>query len=119
MVARRRNAMQRQIPEADWKLLRRLAPVALDRFCQRALAEVVRLTADGTKSNHERYLAVYRLIEERDEKLSSAFNDSRRSTAFVHLARIRSFGLLTDDEFAAFSDETQAAVAMFLEMWGS
>ena len=32
--------MQRTITEPDWKVFRQLHPVALDRFCQRVLAEV-------------------------------------------------------------------------------
>ena len=36
--------MERGINESDWKLFRQLQPLALDRFCQRVLAEVSRLT---------------------------------------------------------------------------
>jgi hypothetical protein len=33
----------------------------------------------------------------------------------MKLARMRSLGLITDEEFADFGSETQAAVALFLE----
>jgi hypothetical protein len=69
------------ISEADWKVFRQLRPVALERFCERALAEVGRLASDPNKTSHERYLSVFRLIERRDRELADAFDDPRRSTA--------------------------------------
>ncbi len=109
--------MERAIPEADWKIFRQLQPLALDRFCQRVLAEVGRLAADADKSPHERYLAVYKLLQRRDEELADAFNNPRRSTALVQLARIRFHELLSVEEFARCSPETRASVELFLEMW--
>lgn len=105
--------MQREIPEKDWKIFRELRPMALDRFCQRVLVEVGRLSAEAGKNYHERYLAVYKLIEQRDKELGEAFDAMRRSTALLQLAIIRSRGLLEDEEFARFSPETQEAVRMF------
>jgi hypothetical protein len=109
--------MERGIYEPDWKLFRQLQPLALDRFCQRVLAEVSRLAADTDQSSHQRYLAVFKLLKERDEQLADAFNDPRRSTALVQLARMRSQGLLTGEEFARFSPETRASVQVFLDLW--
>ena len=107
--------MERAFPEPDWKLFRRLQPVALERFCQRVLDELARVAADPRTSSHERYLAAYRLLRRRDEELAEAFNDSRRSTALVQLARIRAGELLTEEEFARFSPETRASVQAFLD----
>jgi hypothetical protein len=109
--------MERGIHESDWKLFRRLQPLALDRFCQRVLADVTRLAADSDTSNHERYLAVFRLLQRRDKELADAFNDPRRSTALIQLARIRFQELLTEEEFTCFSPETRASVQVLLEMW--
>ena len=105
-----------RILETDWKLFRRLQPLALDRFCQRVLAEVGQLAADSGKSHHERYLAIYRRLEDRDEQLAAAFNDPRRSTALLQLAHIRAEGLLTDEEFGQFSDGARAAVQVLLDV---
>ncbi|MDB5313115.1 MAG: hypothetical protein JWO38_7317 [Gemmataceae bacterium] len=109
--------MERTISEPDWKVFRQLQPIALDRFCQRVLAEVGRLAADTGKGSHERYLAVFKLMERRDEELAHAFNDMRRSTAFQQLASICFHSLLADEEFARFSPETRQAVEVFLELW--
>src|SRR5262249_52505141 len=109
--------MDRGIQEADWKVFRQLRPLALDRFCQRVLAEVGRLAANTDKSHHERYLALFKLLKRRDEELADAFNDSRRSTAVLQVARVQFLELLTAEEFARLSPETRASVESLLEMW--
>ena len=106
--------MQRTIPEADWKIFRQLHPIALERFCQRVLAEVSQLATASDGSSHDRYLALFKLIQERDEELGATFDDFRRSTAFQQLARIQFHDLLTEEEFARFSPETRAVVQFFL-----
>jgi hypothetical protein len=100
--------------ESEWKLFRRLREVALDRFCQRVLSEICTLAADPGKGNHERYLAVFRLVKRRDKELANAFDDPRRSTALRQLACIRSLELLTEDEFAGFRPETRDSVRVLL-----
>jgi hypothetical protein len=99
--------MSDAIKEVDWKVFREVQPIALDRFCKRILGEVAGIAADGTKTNHERYLAVFRLIRERDDEIAGAFNDFRRSTAIYQIAQIKRLGLLTEEELARFSDETR------------
>lgn len=108
--------MERQISEADWKRFRKLSAVALDRFCERVLAEIARLAMDDTTTHHQRYLAVVKLLKERDREMAATFNDARRSMALLQLARMRSLGLVTDAEFAQFGPVTQRAVATLLEI---
>jgi hypothetical protein len=98
------------IKESDWTLFRRLRAVALQRFCERALAEMARVNADVRKTHHDRYGEIRRVLEERDRELAAAFNADRRSTAIQQLALIRSHDLLTDDEFSQFSDETRERI---------
>jgi hypothetical protein len=104
----------RQLPDSDWKLLRQVALLALERFCQQTLEKVARMAAGGDKSYRQRYLAIYDLIRRRDKELAAAFNDMRRSTAFYQLAHIYSMRLLRDEEFLRFSPETRAALALLL-----
>ena len=106
--------MTNGINESDSKLFRQLRSLALERFCQQILSEVEQLAADCTKSSHDRYLAVYKLIARRDKELADAFNDLRRSTALVHLVQIQSHALLTEEEMGRFSPETRAAVQFLL-----
>ncbi len=108
--------MPHHIPEADWKVFRQLREVALQRFCERVLAEAHRISAPSTNSAHERYLNLYRLIDERDDELATAFNDARRSMALLQLSAIVSQDLLTTEEIARFSDATQKSVAGLREI---
>ena len=105
-----------EIKESDWKIFRHLHAVALERFCRRALDDSERLHGDTSLSAHERYIAIYRLFDERDKEVARLFNDLRRSTALWQLAAIKGHGLLTDDEFARFSQEAQNLVAALLEV---
>ena len=106
----------RDIKESDWRIFRELHTVALERFCQRVLEQVDRLNADSAKTNHQRYLAIYRYTRECDKDLAFAFNDKRRSTAKLQLARIQFHDLLTAEEFSQFSEEMRAAVEVLLEI---
>jgi hypothetical protein len=107
--------MAGQIPESDWSILRDLKTLALDRYCQRLLAEVEQIITTTTASHHEKFLKVFRLIIERNKELGHAFDDIRRSNALVKLIAIRSHGLLTDEEFSRFTSETREAVDRWLQ----
>jgi hypothetical protein len=106
--------MSNQIRESDWKILRDLSKVALERFCERTLGEIAAITIATSRGAHERYLEVFRLIDRRDEELALAFNGLRRSNAVIKLATMRSRGLLTEDEYQRFSDETRDVVERIL-----
>jgi hypothetical protein len=106
-VGRFQMDMSRGINESDWKLFRQLRVIALDRFCQRVLGEIGNIASDAGKSSHERYLAIFRLLNERNREMADAFNDPRRSVALIQLRLIRSLGLLTEEEKAQFRQETR------------
>ena len=55
--------MTTDTPESDWKVLKQLHDVALDRLCRRLLAEVEGIAADATRTPHQRYLALYQAAE--------------------------------------------------------
>ena len=103
----------RDFPESDWRIFRKLRKVALERFCERALNELRAMTVEVPSSHHQRYLEVFKLVDKRDDELARTFNDPRRSTALIQLRLIRAYGLITDDEMACFSADTQAAVRLF------
>jgi hypothetical protein len=96
------------VPESDWKAFRELREVALQRFCERVLEELLALTQDRSRSPHERYLAVFRLARERDEQLADAFNDPARSRMILQLATIRALGVLSPSELERFTRETRS-----------
>jgi hypothetical protein len=52
-----------EIRESDWKVLRRVHPLALERFCEPVLAEVARVSREDAKSYHARYLQIFGVIQ--------------------------------------------------------
>ena len=108
--------MPREIKESDWKLLRRLHAVALERFCKQVIEDINHATANCNEDFHKRYLKVFDLIMGRNEKMAWAFDDMRRSKAIILLANIKESGLLTDEEFSQFSPETREAVEVILDI---
>ena len=104
----------RELPEADWRVLRSIKDAALERFCAKALREAAEVIEDSGVGSHERYLRLFRLLGERDDELADAFNGLRRSTALLQLSRMRSLGLVTDEEMARFSEDTRQTLERIL-----
>ena len=98
------------VPESDWKAFRELQQHALERFCKRALEEVLTILRDGSRSHHSQYLDVFRLLQTRDEELAHAFNDARRSRMIIQLAAIHAYGLLAPNELERFTERTRATI---------
>ena len=105
------------IKESDWKLFKPLREIALERFCGRVLDEIARITSDSTKSKHERYLAIYRLVREHDKEIDPIFDYLRRSTAVSQLCSFRSHDLVTEQELRQFSPELVKSVEGILEIF--
>lgn len=101
--------------EADWRLFRRLHRIALERFCKRVL-EDVREVAECKTDYHDCYRKVYRLIRDYDKRIAVAFDDPRRSNAFLLLANIIGERLLSAEELKQFSQEAQARIQMIQEL---
>ena len=104
----------REIKESDWKILRQLQSLALERLCEEILLEIAQINADTAKTFHERYLSIYKILQRRDKEVARIFDDLRRSTALIKLAAMKSHGLLTEDEFSRFSEETREVIALLL-----
>ena len=102
--------MATEIKESDWKLFRRFHEIALERFCERVLREVRAATTEHSDSYHDRYLKVFELIQDRNQTMARAFDDVRRSKAFLLLANIKQQDLLTEEELMQFSPEARNAI---------
>jgi len=106
--------MSQHIPELDWKVFRKLRGKALERFCERVLSDIRHL--DNTRSFHDRYLEIYKLIDARDAELARVFDNPRRSQAVLQLALIHSHDLLESEELARFTSETRSAIDSISEL---
>jgi len=108
--------MSRDFPEPDWKILRELSKVALDRYCGRVLTDIAAISDDASRSRHERYGRIYELVRNRDRALAKIFDGLTRSTAFFHLTMIADLDLLTDEEMSRFSEDTREGIQDWLEV---
>lgn len=111
--------MSGDFPESDWKVFRELHAVALERFCERVLAEVQEISARSGRSFHDRYLDVDRLLRKRDAELARAFDNPRRSAAFIQLFAIHSLGLLEPTELTRFSSAVRERIDALRDLHGS
>lgn len=98
--------MRDDVDESDWKWFRQVRGVALQRFCDAILSETQAIMADTARSSHERFIAVYNLIQERNGEVADGFDNPRRSAMLIQLLFFRRRNLLTDDEFFLFRRET-------------
>jgi hypothetical protein len=103
-----------RISEPDWKVFKPLRELALERYCERALAEVERIRANAGKTQHQRYLEIWQILKKWDRELEGIFDYLRRSTALVQLAAFRARGLITDEEFMRFSAPTRDVINAIL-----
>lgn len=109
--------MNDRLNEPDWTIFKDVREAALQRHCERTLAEIARLSAAPEKTAHERYLAVYRFIRDRDDEIAHAFNDFRRSSAVRMLGSMHYMNLLTEEELNRFSQETRKCVVNLAEVY--
>jgi hypothetical protein len=104
--------MRPQISEADWKVFKQLRELALERFSQEVRAQCIAKFNDSTLTAHERYLAVYDLIHDRDAEMARTFDTLRRSTALFQLRSFWTRGLLEEQDVQALSEETRRLAEM-------
>ena len=83
--------------ESDWKLFRDLKDVLLERYCQLVLVAAEQVVQNHKKTNHERYLDLFSLIEKDNKALALAFDGISRSNALSRITFMRSGGLFTEE----------------------
>lgn len=108
--------MLRHMAEPDWKIFRQLYPIALERFCEKILSEIDKLRSNQSKTHHERYLSIFKLLEKRDKQLGDAFDNPRRSAALEQLLWMKRHKLLSEEEMSRFSQETLEIIHLLMEL---
>jgi hypothetical protein len=103
------------IPEKDWKRARAMKDELLTIACERILSKVRAIADAKNEASHDAYLKLWEVMRAEDEKIAIMFNDLRRSNAVQKLSAWRRFGILTDEQLAQFTEETQEAVNVFRE----
>jgi hypothetical protein len=101
--------------ESEWKILRTVKEAALERLCGRIMDQC-QAVIQGRGTNHERYLRLYKVVQDGDDEVAWAFNDLRRSTANHRLAAMVKLGLVTDEELGRFSESTRETTRLLVSL---
>lgn len=91
--------------ESDWKLFKKVKEIALERFCAEAMSDFEEAVQKEDTSNHEKYLNLYKLVENADKRMSLLFDGHSRSRAQLQLTLFRSEGLVENHGLEGMSDE--------------
>ena len=95
--------------------MRNLKPELLDTLCSRIHKQAQIIIHSSGKSEHEKYLELYKHIQDSDDVVARCFNDWRRSTISMKIGQLIAEDLLTDEHIQNLSDETKDAI----ESWRS
>jgi len=90
------------LSEKDWRAFKTLKADALERYCASILAESEALGVDTALTAHERYLAVYSLIQKRNRAMAKTFDGHSRSKARYQLQLMHTMGLISDADLQRF-----------------
>jgi len=100
------------IPERDWKILRTLQDGAINCACGKILdkfEEILKERAEN-ENEHKVYLQLWKIMKEKDQYIAIMFDDVKRSNAILKLAIWKRHGVISDEDFSAFSEETQQTI---------
>lgn len=103
------------VPEKDWKRLNRLKESLLNSACEAIFQRIEQISSTRKGREHATYLELWKLINKEDDVIAEMFNDLKRSNAVLKIAALKHHGVLTDEQVALFSQETQDEVARLCE----
>ncbi len=105
--------MSISIPERDWKYLRGIKAEMLSELCGGINQEAADILGSEGKTEHEKYLKLYKHIEESDKIVGDCFNDWRRSNLRIRLLLLHRYKLLTDERIGRLSEESRELIRKF------
>jgi hypothetical protein len=91
--------------ESDWKLFTELKDIAIEKYCTLALDESQKVISDQNEHIHNRYLLLYKLLQNRNKHMSLLFDGHSRSKAWIQLIAMRKEGLADETLLSKLSEE--------------
>lgn len=91
--------------ENDWKKFKVIKEKAIEQFCAQVLDEFEKVISNTDEHVHNRYLLLYKLVQNRDKEMALIFDGHSRSKAPIQLIAIRARGLADESLIAELSDE--------------
>lgn len=106
-----------KIKESDWKYLKKLKPMLLERACTQINKEAeLILKNEENREQYHVYMDMFSHYEKKDDILAECFDDYRRSKAKQRIFSLVYHGIMSDDELQGFSDDTKEFVKLMMEM---
>ncbi len=105
-----------KIPERDWKKLRSMKDEKLQIACERIFEKITPVIEVRGGESHKAYLDLWKILNKEDKKLGVMFDDIKRSSAILKIAAWKQNGLLSEEEFCQFSEETQNKIEALLNL---
>ena len=91
--------------ESDWKVFTELKDKAIEKYCTLALEESQEVISNNKEHVHNRYLYLYKLLQNSNKKMALLFDGHSRSKAWIQLIAIRNEGLADEELLSKLSDE--------------
>jgi hypothetical protein len=91
--------------ESDWKVFNQIKERATELFCTRALEEFAEVINNENEHVHNRYLLLYKLVQNRDKQMQLIFDGHSRSRAALQLLAIRGEGLAEEELLSKLSKD--------------
>ena len=91
--------------ESDWKIFKQIKENAIELFCGQALEEFEEVITNKNEHVHNRYLLLYKLVQNRDKQMQLLFDGNSRSKAPLQLLAIRGEGLADENLLSKLSEE--------------
>ncbi len=102
-----------KIKESDWKYLKKLKPILLERACANINKEAQLILENKENRDHYQvYMAIYDHYQKKDDMIADCFNDYRRSTAKRRILSLVYYGIMSEDELQGFSEDTKEFVEL-------
>lgn len=93
--------------ESDWKYMQSIKDELLNELCSRINEGAAALATGDEGTPHERYLKLYKYIQEQDDVIAACFNDWRRTTIHWKMVLLRQRDLMRDEHVANLSERAR------------
>ena len=103
------------VPEKDCKILSGLREKLLNSACDTIFRRIEQISSARKEREHQAYLELWQEIKKQDDAIAEMFDDLKRSNAVFKMAALKHYGVLTVEQMALFSTETQEQVARLCE----
>ena len=95
--------------ESDWKIFKEIKEQAIDKFCKDALDEFNEVINKNPNCAHNRYLYLYKLVQNKNKEMGLLFDGHSRSKANLQLFAMRMNNVANESLIKQLTSELQTS----------